>query len=73
MTVLVKGVAEEPRELHEHERHVVLAAGAVPGPGARAIFHQDIVRVEVETGRVTFPNRIEYGLGAIGTSGDWSF
>jgi hypothetical protein len=66
MAVLVKGVAEESRELHEHERHVVLAAGAVPGPGARAIFHQDIVRVEVETGCVvTFPNRIEYGLGTI--------
>jgi len=37
--VLVEGVTERRRELHEHERHVVLAGGAVPGPGARAISH----------------------------------
>ena len=29
MAVLVKGVTEESRELHEHESHVILAAGAV--------------------------------------------
>ena len=64
--VLVKAAAEEPRELREHERQVVLAAGAVPGPGARAIFKYDIVRVEVEIGPVvTLPDRIEYDLGAI--------
>jgi hypothetical protein len=61
--VLVKGAIEGRRELHEHERQVVLAADAVPGPGARAIFIRDIVGVEVETGCVvTFPDRIEYGL-----------
>ena len=34
--VLVEGATERRRELREHERQVVLAAGAVPGPGARA-------------------------------------
>ena len=64
--VLVKGAAEEPRELREHERQVVLAAGAVPGSGTRAIFQYDIVRVEVEIGPVvTLPDRIEYDLGAM--------
>src|SRR4029077_1435029 len=64
--VLMKGAIEGRRELREHERQVVLAAGAVPGPGARAIYIRDIVGVEVESGCVvTFPDRIEYGLGAI--------
>ena len=64
--VLVEGAIEGRPELHEHERQVVLPAGAVPGLGARAIFPRDIVRVEVEIGPVvTLPDRIECGLGAI--------
>ena len=37
--VLVKDVTEGRRELYDHERNVVVAAGAVPGPGARPFSH----------------------------------
>src|SRR5580704_5898088 len=64
--VLVKGATERRPELHEHERQVVLAAGAVPGSSARAIFPRDIPGEEVESGCViTLPDRIEYGLGTV--------
>ena len=46
--VLMKGAIEGRRELHEHERQVVLAAGTVPGPGAGAIFYRDVVGEVVE-------------------------
>ena len=50
--VLVKGATEGRPELHEHEQQVILAASVVPGPGARAIFHLDIVGPKVDTGRI---------------------
>jgi hypothetical protein len=64
--VLVEGVTEGSRELQEHERQVVLAAGTVPGPGAGAIFHHDVVG-EVVEGRcvVSATGRVEYGLSAV--------
>ena len=65
-TVLVEGVTEGSRELQEHERQVVLAAGTVPGPGAGAIFHHDVVG-EVVEGRcvVSATGRVECGLSAV--------
>jgi hypothetical protein len=64
--VLVKGATERRPELHEHERQVVLAAGAVPGSGAWAIFLRDIRGEEVESGCViALQDRIEYGLGTV--------
>ena len=48
--VLVKGATEGRPELHEHERQVVSPTGAMPGPGARAIFPRDIVVVRSKDG-----------------------